>query len=213
VSTGSAYSATASPQLTFNGTTLDVSANLHVGADLDVSGNISTTGNFFLNSYILIPAGTIIQSAAINVPGGWLNCDGTSLTKTTYYNLFLAIGNTYGGSGADLSFNLPDMRGRTAIGVGQGGGLTNRLLGAIGGEENHTLSAGEMPSHTHSLIRRSNPDPEACDAVGPNGNAAESSACTTDRANIGNFSTTSAGSGTAHNNMQPYLVLKYLIKY
>jgi microcystin-dependent protein/cytoskeletal protein CcmA (bactofilin family) len=201
----------------------DVTArgDLHVGLDLDISGNVIVnndvtasnyyaTGNYYLNGHILIPAGTVIQSASTSAPAGWLDCYGQSLATASYFSLFTAIGYTYGGSGAN--FNLPDLRGRVAIGQGVATGVTTaRTVGDTGGEETHTLVEDEMPSHTHSLDRRANPDEVAFDPG--NAHASESSACTTDRNIIAQFNTFSAGSNVAHNNMQPYLALRYLIKY
>lgn len=187
-----------------------VQENLYVNGNLN-STNFYASGN--LNNYILIPYGTIIQSAAVNVPNGWLNCDGSIVLKTMYINLFNAIGYTYstGFSGSDLSFNVPDLQGRVAVGAGSGAGLTTRILGNKGGEESHTLTVAEMPAHSHTLTRRSNPDSGAYDTNG--GNAQESSASTTDRATSGTFDTSSVGSGQAHNVMQPYVILRYFIKY
>jgi microcystin-dependent protein len=68
-----------------------------------------------------------------------------------------------------------------------------------------------MPSHSHSLTRRSNPDDGSYDTG--NLHQDESSAATTDRADLGLFNTNNTGSGDAHNNMQPFLVLRYFIKY
>jgi microcystin-dependent protein/predicted acyltransferase (DUF342 family) len=198
---------------------LSVTGNETVGGTLDVSGNIVTTsnitavnhyaaGNYYLNNFILIPSGSVIQSAAINVPNGWLDCAGQSLLVSGYPGLFAAISYTYGGSGAN--FNLPDLRGRAAIGVGTGVGLSTRALGNIGGVETHTLSLSEIPSHSHTIQRRINPDAGAFDPG--NEHADESSACTTDRALGGNFSTAASGSGGSHQNMQPFIALRYLIK-
>lgn len=193
---------------------LYVENNESVGGNLEINKNISANsfyakGNFYLNNYVLIPAGTIVQSAAILEPEGWFNCDGRLLNKITYGNLFNAIGNTYGGS--DPSFNIPDIQGRVPIGAGSGAGLTTRTLGQKSGAETHTLSTGEMPSHSHGLTRTSNPDAGAFDDG--NGNASKSYACTTDRADLGIFNTYNSGGGSAHNNMQPFIVLRYLIKY
>ena len=192
------------------GGNLDVCGNLSVGKDLSAY-NFYARGNYYLNNYLLIPYGTIIQSAAVSIPGGWLLCNGASLNKIAYANLFSVIGNTYGGLAGDLSFNIPDLRGRGVIGAGQGAGLTNRALGALGGEETHTLTTSEMPSHSHTLDRRSNSDAGAFDTG--DGHKFDSCASTTDRSILGSFNTYSAGSGSAHNNMQPYFALNFLIKY
>jgi microcystin-dependent protein len=198
---------------------LYVDKNETIGGNLDVSGNLTVhgdlkaksfyaTGNYYLDDYILIPAGTVLQSAAINVPNGWFNCDGTRLNTNDYPDLFDAIGYTYGG--IDTSFNLPDIRGRVPIGAGTGVGLTAHNLGTTGGEESHTLTTSEMPSHSHSLTRRANPDAGAFDTS--NGREDESSAATTDRTDLGLFNTNNTGGGSAHNNMQPFITLRYIIK-
>ena len=193
---------------------LYVERNEHVAGNLDVSGNLTVekdinavnfraTGNYYLDAYVLIPAGTIIQSAAINTPNGWFDCNGQLLLRTVYGDLFDAISYTYSSfSGTDLSFNVPDMRGRVAVCNGTGSNLTARgTLGATGGAETHTLLLTEIPAHTHTY-----------DGVQSQGvasgldNAAENSPRPTD-------TTGSTGGGQAHNNMQPFIVLRYLIKY
>ena len=190
------------------GNNLDVSGNLTVGKDLRAK-NFYASGNYYVDNYLLVPYGTIIQSAAVNVPEGWLVCDGSTLACSDYPDLFDALQYTYGGY--DLSFNIPDLRGRAVIGIGHGVGLTDYNLGDAGGEETHLLTVGEIPAHTHELIRKTNDDSGAFDTN--NGHKFESSAATTDRANLGNFSTFSKGGSNSHNNMQPYFVLYYLIKY
>jgi len=190
------------------GGNLDVSGNLTIGGDLKAK-NFYATGNYYLDNYILIPPGTVMQSAAINAPDGWFECDGRLLNKNDYSDLFGSIGYTYGGSGNN--FNIPDIRGRVPVGAGSGSGLTARNLGSTGGEEQHTLTVSEMPTHTHSLTRKSNPDAGAFDTG--NINQDESSAATTDRADLGPFNTNSAGGSSAHNNMQPFVALRYIIKY
>jgi len=173
------------------------------------SENFYATGNYYLDNYVLIPPGTVIQSAAVNEPDGWFECNGRSLNSNDYGNLFSAIGYTYGGSNGN--FNIPDTRGRVCVGAGQGNGLTNHNLSSTGGEEAHTLSVNEIPSHSHSLTRRSNPDTGAFDT--DNLRQDESSACTTDRAELGPFNTFNTGGGAAHNIMQPFIALRHLIKY
>jgi microcystin-dependent protein len=189
---------------------LYIERNEFVGGNLTVSGDLSTvnfysSGNYYLDNYVLIPPGTVIQSASMSQPDGWFDCDGRDLSASTYPGLFTAIGYTYGGSSG--TFRLPDMRGRVV--VCQDGSSWN--LGATGGEQAHTLIVEEIPAHTHSVMRRSNPDSGAFDTGDTH--KFESSAITSDRADLGDFYTQSAGGGQAHNNMQPYLVLRYLIKY
>jgi len=190
------------------GGNLDVSGNLTIGGDLRAR-SFYATGNYYLDNYVLIPPGTVIQSAAVNEPAGWFDCDGRRLNTLEYSDLFAVVGYTYGG--ADTSFNIPDARGRVAVGLGSGVGLTTRTLGSKSGEEAHTLSVTEIPSHSHSLTRRSNPDDGAFDTA--NGREDESSASTTDRADLGTFNTYNTGGGDSHNNMQPFITFRCLIKY
>lgn len=81
-------------------------------------------------------------------PNGWFFCDGSLLAISEYETLFQLIGTTYGGDG-QITFALPDLRGRVPIGMGQGSGLTNRVLGEIGGQETITLTTANMPQHNH----------------------------------------------------------------
>ncbi len=246
--------------VTFNGTLLvtgDITSygnltvgNLTVNNNLSVGEDISANtyyarGNYYLDGYVLIPAGTIIQSAAINRPNGWLDCDGSSLSASAYADLFNAIGYAFGGSSG--TFLLPDMRGRTGVGIGTGSGLSTRNLGSTGGEEAHTLTVGEMPAHTHTGTTNiagdhthgitdpghthtqstinddfnnsgGNPPSFTGDSAGTrvwNNISTNTTGITINSA--GNhshgFTTNSTGDNNAHNNMQPFLVLRYLIKY
>jgi hypothetical protein len=97
----------------------------------------------------VLPAGIVLPFGGASAPSGFLLCDGTSYPTATYPDLFAAISYTYGGSGAN--FKVPDMRGRTAVGAGQGSGLTLRALGGTAGEETHALSIGELASHNHTI--------------------------------------------------------------
>lgn len=202
-----------------------LTGNLNVSGDItttqDVrSRSVYATGNYYLDNYALIPAGTVIQSAAINVPDGWLNCDGSSFSTSTYSDLFAAIAYTYGGSGA--SFNLPDLRGRACIGAGQGAGLTNRTLGGTGGSETHTLTVGQMPSHNHEITdlghRHDWNNGLEGDDSGNGGSNAEYTRIGGSVSDVIANATTgiqvnNTGGGEPHNNMQPFLALHFLIKY
>jgi microcystin-dependent protein len=193
------------------GGNLDVSGNLTIGGDLKAK-NFYASGNYYLDNYVLIPAGTIIQSAATTIPDGWLFCDGSSLIVLEYQSLFNAIGYTYGG--ATTTFNIPDTRGRTTVGSGTGSALTARTLGSKGGEETHVLTTGEMPSHTHS----SNAIGNTIGLIIANGqNTATTADSTSVEPNVyappQALTIDSTGSGNAHNVMQPFIVFNYLIKY
>jgi microcystin-dependent protein len=86
---------------------------------------------------------------------GWLKCDGRSLSRVEYSELFEIIGTSFGHNDND-TFKLPDLRGRVLGGIGQGSGLTNRTLGTMVGTETHTLISAEMPSHSHTGTTDSN---------------------------------------------------------
>lgn len=94
-------------------------------------------------------------SAASNDFGKWLMCDGRSVSRSSYHQLYDVIGTSFG-SNDDFTFRLPDFRGRVMGAVGQGDGLTNRILGMSVGEEMHVLSPAEMPPHSHTGVTASN---------------------------------------------------------
>lgn len=83
-------------------------------------------------------------------PMDWALCDGSSLPISVYDVLFSLIGTTYGGDGVQ-NFNLPDLRGRVPIHMGQGPGLSSRLLGDAPGTEQETLQTSHIPAHTHVI--------------------------------------------------------------
>jgi microcystin-dependent protein len=83
-------------------------------------------------------------------PKSWAFCAGQLMSITQSSALFSLLGTTYGGNGVQ-NFGLPDLRGRVAVGAGQGPGLSNYILGQVGGEEGHKLLQGEMAAHNHTL--------------------------------------------------------------
>ena len=206
---------------------LIVERNALINGNLTVINDIRArsfyaTGNYYLDNYILVPAGTVVQSASINVPDGWLNCDGTLLNKIAYADLFFAIVNVYGGAPSDLSFNLPDMRGRVGIGAGQGADLTLRTMGQKSGTETHTLTTAEMPVHNHGVsdpghahfYTNTSNDQDLFSGIN-NETAADQQETTnqTTGSSTTGITINNAGSGNAHNNMQPFIVIRFLIKY
>jgi microcystin-dependent protein len=149
-----------------------------------------------------IPAGTKLETYCSTAPAGYLVCDGSAVSRTTYLALFNAIGVAYGAGDGTTTFNLPDERDRVSVGKG----LTFNVMGATGGEINHQLVTSEMPSHVHSIT------PPNC--------ASESNSGYTVSGNdsIGTepifpYNSASTGGDGAHNNLQPYIVTLHCIKY
>ena len=142
-------------------------------------------------------------------PRSWAFCDGQILPIAQNQSLYSLLGTTYGGDGR-TSFALPDLRGRAPGHVGNG-----HQHGQKTGEERHTLSAAEMPQHTHSLRASDNNATE----IEAGGNvlantmqaALNAYAGPANLQNMGTETVVNAGGGQSHQNMQPYLALSFCI--
>lgn len=145
-------------------------------------------------------------------PVGWAFCNGQLLSIAQNAALFSLIGTTYGGNGTS-NFALPNLQGRAPIHMGQGAGLTGRVIGESGGEETHTLSLAEIPAHRHSLM---------CDSTVGSSDSPANATPAKNAAGIPQYSTNPgttmnaaavgiAGGGSGHNNMPPFLVMNYII--
>ena len=94
--------------------------------------------------------GAIQAYAGAAAPTGWLECDGSAVSRSTYAGLYSAIGVTWGAGDGVSTFNLPDLRRRALVGAGGAGTPTLGFgVGDTGGAETHALSVSEMPSHSH----------------------------------------------------------------
>lgn len=155
--------------------------------------------------------GDLKTSAITSAPPGWLTCDGSAVSRSTYSFLYAAIGVAYGAGDGATTFNVPDLRGRVPVGAGTGSGLTARSVGQAGGEETHLLSISEMPSHGHQLNGGA-----ATNWSGSDFNTSYVASGTAGAYNLPGTTqitdTQNTGGGGSHNNMQPFTVMSWFIK-
>lgn len=155
-----------------------------------------------------VPAGVVweFDGPTANVPSGWLVCDGSAVSRTTYARLFAAIGTLHGAGDGSATFNLPDRRGRVGVGKAASGQFST--VGSKPGVEEVTLTVDQMPAHTHG-------------PASPAGNFWGYLAGGTGEGlwNPSNATrvaapdrTGSTGGGQSHTNVQPSFVTNYIIK-
>ena len=146
-------------------------------------------------------------------PRGWAFCDGQLLPIAQNTALFALVGTTYGGDGR-TTLGLPGLQGRAAMHPGRGPGLTSRRLGEKGGDETVTLTEATMAAHPHGVnadsavtnVGRSPTNNYPTTGGGRGANLYNSGAATPPFKALDN-----TGGGGAHNNLQPYLALNYVI--
>lgn len=166
------------------------------------------------------PVGTLKPYAGSSEPSGWLLCDGSAVSRTTYADLFAVISTTYGAGDGSTTFAVPDLRGRVPAGLDDLGGTpANRLTdaqadvlgGSLGSEDAsaaetdpHTLTEAEMPAHTHGIHHDAN-----------SGSGGVANRAKTD----GSWQSNSTGGGGSHTHglgsvplVQPTMALSYIIK-
>jgi microcystin-dependent protein len=160
---------------------------------------------------LLAPIGTVHLFAGVNIPGGWFVCDGSAVSRTSYSVLFSQLGTYWGNGDGVNTFNIPNLVNRVPVGYG-GGALWG--FGTYGGEQNHQLSVGEMPSHNHPDAGHQHTF--AAFNYLPGGPQLAAGTFSTNTQNqatgVGFANNQPAGGNAAHNNMQPCGVLYYIIK-
>ena len=155
------------------------------------------------------------------MPKNWASCNGQILSIAQNTALFSLLGTTYGGNGV-TTFGLPDLRGRVSTGCGQGPGLSNYVLGEIGGVENMSLNVNNLPPHVHNgpinITQKGGLSPDSADPSGwsvgaiPNGYASAATAGvnmltpTYTNTTIG-----VAGSSQPFSLLTPYLTVNFVI--
>lgn len=146
-------------------------------------------------------------------PSGWGECNGQLVPIAENDTLFSLIGTTYGGDG-QTTFALPNIQGRTMVGQGQGPGLSNKVIGGTGGTETVTLTANQMPGHTHAMAANTATEKAASPTgrimgTAPVGAAVFSSSAP--NATLSASAVSTVGGSQPHNNLQPYLAVKCCI--
>lgn len=163
--------------------------------------------------------GQIVLFGGNFAPRGWAKCEGQLLSIASNSALFSILGTIYGGDGR-TTFGLPDLRGRAPIGVGNGPGLSNYSEGNRGGQEAVTLTATQIPAHSHSLNANLSVSSNVGNQRSPIGarlavpNDGENNYTTSSGGNgtmAVSGSTSGAGGGQAHENRQPYIAMNYII--
>ena len=173
-----------------------------------------------------IPTATIVPWSSASVPSGFLECDGSAVSRTTYATLFGIVGTTYGVGDGATTFNVPDLADNVPVGksgtkalASTGGANTVAATGNVGGSTaNATLSEAQLASHTHATNFANPATPWVSrHKITPNINSTPT--------NIGTQINQNAGSGSGHSHnmsatftgdstsvLQPYLAVIYIIK-
>jgi microcystin-dependent protein len=173
-----------------SGTAITGLASLPSGAGVIPDANLPATTS-------PVAVGAVMIWTTATAPTGYLLCNGAAVSRTTYSDLFGVIGEIYGIGDGSLTFNVPNLKGSVPVGLDASQTEFDTLAEADG-HKTHALSIAELAAHTHSYSVSDN----VAGAGGGGGPRANNVAGTTG----------STGSGTAHNNLQPYLVMNYIIK-
>lgn len=198
------------------------------------TGDVNELANTAALASAAMPIGSMIQWGAnsmAGLPSYFFECLGQTVSRSNYSSLFQIIGTTYGSGDGSTTFTLPNLQGRVVCGYVQSNGDSNfPESGFVAGEQYHKLSVAEMPSHNHGVNdsghahgigvggRKYNTGNGDTAFNGIGSNVSLGAGLT----NTGNGNTNNAGTGisiqnagstAAHNNLQPYIVMRYLIKW
>lgn len=164
----------------------------------------------------MVPPGITVSYVGTTAPAGWLLCNGDAVSRATYAALYAIIGTAYGVGDGSTTFNVPNLKGRVPVGL-DSTQTEFDTRGETGGAKTHTLTTAQLPSHTHSIpahkhdINRATTQAASGTGGGYEVDGAGATAYT-ETENAPADTTGSTGGGDAHNNLQPYLVVNYIIK-
>ena len=206
-------------------------AKLGIGSALQVlKTNSGATAPEWVTETDLCPVGSIVMYGAASAPTNWLLCDGAAVSRTTYADLFTAIGTTYGAGDGSATFEVPDMQSRFPVGYDGGssyalaatGGATTDTPTLSGTNTGTTLSASQIPAHQHGGVTTGWPSGSWTGGTGAvqtaidvSGDSTASGAVNLSLENTGGGSShthTWSGTSTAVDILPPYLVVNYIIK-
>jgi microcystin-dependent protein len=165
-----------------------------------------------------VPAGAIQIHASVTAPAGYLLCQGQSVLRSAYPELFASIGVGYG-SASTTTFNIPNLVGRVIVGTDPAQGEFTPI-GRTGGAKTHTLNTNEIPNHTHTFKNGGNTFNWGAN-MGPGTVYIQNAIATVGPPPSNNLTTiqgshnsteSSGGAGGGHNNLQPYAAMQYIIK-
>ena len=209
-----------------------LTSNLAITSAMITDGTISTadigdgqiTTAKLASSVTLIPAGVVSAFAGTAAPTGYLLCYGQTINRSQYADLFAAIGTTYGAGDGSTTFVVPDLRGLVIAGLDNMGGTSaNRLLGVVGsvdgdnlgatgGNETHTLTTAEMPAHSHTGVVQQREDFNPTTGATTQTPLGFGDTRGGGRASASPLTIDNTGGGGAHPNVQPTMILNYIIK-
>lgn len=157
--------------------------------------------------------GEIRLFAGLFTPVGWADCDGELLAVSENDALFSLLGTTWGGDG-QTTFGLPDLRGRVPVHAGQGPGLSPRRLGQVGGQEQVTIQADQLPAHGHAAMASNDTDVTTDPGGAVLGHPATNvyrSPLSDPTVTMAAGSTSTVGGGQPHDNVMPFEVIRFMI--